>query len=256
MFGLLLTFKGTGKIIYEFSQNKSVLSFSEAHVIMILMPKVRIKHKKRAFLGLSLAISLFLNVFLSIYSFSLKMQKENEINVLETYVLPPLLANYRDGTFRDSLIPRKSPFGGNGMEYTRITAGFKEKAYQRQFGEVHVGLDIVPSDDYSKNNIAYLVSKRPIIFATHSGKVDYFYDENRANYLVITNNNETLRTMYVHLKASYLKSGVDIVAGTPIGIMGSTGKSTGEHVHYAVQIKDKEGEWVYVDPMGYISNSE
>lgn len=220
------------------------------------MPAVKIKHKKRVFLGLSLAISLILNVFLSVYSFSLKMQKDSDINVLETYILPPLLVNYRDSTFRDSPIPRKSPFGGRGMEYTKITAGFRDPTYTKKYGEVHLGLDIIPSDTYLKNNIAYLVSKRPIIFATHSGKVDYFYDEFGANYLVITAENESLRTMYVHLKASYIKGNTQIIAGTPIGIMGDTGKAYGAHLHYVVQIKNEKGEWTYVDPMGYISTSD
>jgi hypothetical protein len=39
-------------------------------------------------------------------------------------------------------------------------------------------------------------------------------------------------TRYAHLSAILVSTGVDIAAGTPVGRVGSTGRSTGPHLHY------------------------
>ena len=39
--------------------------------------------------------------------------------------------------------------------------------------------------------------------------------------------------------------------GQPIGIMGSTGMSTGPHLEYQVRLS-QDGKWVVVNPMYYI----
>ena len=50
-------------------------------------------------------------------------------------------------------------------------------------------------------------------------------------------NNYTTR--YAHLSKVLVKNGQQIKRGELLGLVGSTGKSTGPHLHYEVRIKDE-----------------
>lgn len=55
-------------------------------------------------------------------------------------------------------------------------------------------------------------------------------------------------TRYAHLSAFLVKEGQSVSAGTPIAKVGSTGRSTGPHLHFEVRVKDGA-----VDPNRYLS---
>lgn len=61
------------------------------------------------------------------------------------------------------------------------------------------------------------------------------------NHIKIINGD--VSTVYAHCKAIYVKEGESIKQGQKIGEVGSTGNSTGPHLHFEVR---KEGR--YVDP--------
>jgi murein DD-endopeptidase MepM/ murein hydrolase activator NlpD len=54
------------------------------------------------------------------------------------------------------------------------------------------------------------------------------------NYIVVEHQNGT-QTLYAHLHAVYVSVGVRVSKGQPIGEVGSTGKSTGPHLHFEVR---------------------
>jgi murein DD-endopeptidase MepM/ murein hydrolase activator NlpD len=56
-----------------------------------------------------------------------------------------------------------------------------------------------------------------------------------------------LRTFYGHLSAAFVKQGQTVERGVPIAAVGSTGRSTGPHLHYAVEVNGRT-----VDPTNYI----
>jgi murein DD-endopeptidase MepM/ murein hydrolase activator NlpD len=67
---------------------------------------------------------------------------------------------------------------------------------------------------------------------------------------VIIDHGNGLSTRYGHNHAIYVKVGQQVTAGTPIGRCGSTGNSTGTHLHFEV-IGSKSSR-DYRNPLEYI----
>jgi len=55
------------------------------------------------------------------------------------------------------------------------------------------------------------------------------------------------RTLYGHLSELYVKEGMRVSQGEVIGRVGSTGLSTGPHLHFEMRIP-QDGGWVAIDP--------
>jgi murein DD-endopeptidase MepM/ murein hydrolase activator NlpD len=59
------------------------------------------------------------------------------------------------------------------------------------------------------------------------------YDESYGNYVVVSHHSG-YRTLYGHLSAVRVKTGAYVATGERIGDVGSTGRSTGPHLHFPV----------------------
>ena len=72
------------------------------------------------------------------------------------------------------------------------------------------------------------------IRAAMSGRVAHVgYDNVYGNYVLI-NHHSGYRTLYAHMSAVRVRSGVNVASGERIGSVGSTGLSTGPHLHFTV----------------------
>ncbi len=156
-----------------------------------------------------------------------------------------------DAAFIQTAVPIQIPFGGKGLEFAVITAGFMDPGYLLKFGKNHTGIDLVPNENYYKDNQVYKETKKVIIFATHSGKATHYVDSNGGETVEVLAGDDTLKTIYIHMKKVYASTGDPIKAGTPLGEMGATGLATGEHIHYEVRI-NSNGTWLPVNPLTYI----
>lgn len=155
-----------------------------------------------------------------------------------------------DLSFVATSIPRQNPFGGSGLSFSNITAYFYDPDYYFKFGKNHTGLDLIPSDEYFKSSKTYQDTKKVVIFATINGSVRHFIDQYGGETVEITNADNSLKVLYIHFGTVLVESG-NVSPGTPVGIMGDTGFSTGEHVHYEVQMKDGIN-WLPINPLNYI----
>lgn len=98
----------------------------------------------------------------------------------------------------------------------------------------HKGIDIGAS------------SGSPIVAAAAGTVTVSTYSESAGNYVTIDHGNG-FHTVYMHASARYVKVGQKVSAGQQIAAVGSTGYSTGPHLHFGVM---KNG--VYVNPMNYL----
>lgn len=96
--------------------------------------------------------------------------------------------------------------------------------YGPRRGRAHQGLDIG------------LKTGDPI-YATFNGKVRLSKAAGDYGNLVIIRHNNGLETYYAHLSQRDVEVGDWVVAGQQIGLGGSTGRSTGPHLHYEVRYK-------------------
>jgi murein DD-endopeptidase MepM/ murein hydrolase activator NlpD len=116
-----------------------------------------------------------------------------------------------------------------------ITSGFGYRkdpfTYRPSF---HNGFDIAGNFD------------DPVYVTADGTVISSGYDKLHGNNIVV-NHSKGLRTWYMHLNKSLVSEGDHVNKGDQIGLLGSTGRSTGPHLHYEVK---KDG--VSVDPEPYL----
>ncbi len=136
--------------------------------------------------------------------------------------LPPLIAG--------SNAPNRQPYGGDGCAPRGVPAA---GTLNQGFHPYHLGVDIG------------LQVGTPVK-ATHSGTVVFAgWSEIGYGYLVILQNS-IFATYYAHNSEVYVRAGEQIGRGSVIAASGSSGNSTGPHIHYEVRIND-----VPVDPVTF-----
>lgn len=86
------------------------------------------------------------------------------------------------------------------------------------------------------------------ILAAYSGKVvAATYSSTMGNYVMI-DHGDSLYTIYMHASALYVSKGQEVAKGEKIAAVGTTGRSTGNHLHFGVRLNGN-----YVSPWNYIS---
>ena len=85
------------------------------------------------------------------------------------------------------------------------------------------------------------------IYATRSGYVNVAtYHSTAGNYVTI-NHRDGYTSVYMHMTHYVVSPGQEVKAGQLIGYVGSTGRSTGPHLHFGIHYYG-----TYVNPMDYI----
>ena len=77
------------------------------------------------------------------------------------------------------------------------------------------------------------------VFATAPGKVIFAGRKGRYGKMVEIDHGYGIRTRYAHLQKVLVQRGEEVGHRHEIGLLGSTGRSTGPHVHYEVRFDGK-----------------
>jgi murein DD-endopeptidase MepM/ murein hydrolase activator NlpD len=77
------------------------------------------------------------------------------------------------------------------------------------------------------------------VYSTAPGKVVFAGRKGRYGKLIEIDHGFGLRTRYAHLRKISVKTGQQIVHRQKIGVLGSSGRSTGPHVHYEIRFEGK-----------------
>jgi murein DD-endopeptidase MepM/ murein hydrolase activator NlpD len=86
------------------------------------------------------------------------------------------------------------------------------------------------------------------VLAAGAGTVTFVGQKSGYGKVVEVTHEKGLVTRYGHLSGFIVEEGQLVVAGTPIARVGSTGRSTGPHLHFEVRRDDNA-----VDPAGYLA---
>ena len=89
------------------------------------------------------------------------------------------------------------------------------------------------------------------VLAAKAGRVDFAGWGDGYGNLIELDHGST-GTRYAHLDAIYVSQGQQIAQGQQIGVVGSTGRSTGPHLHFEIMVPSGDG-WVALDPAPYLN---
>ncbi|MCQ2493001.1 MAG: peptidoglycan DD-metalloendopeptidase family protein [Lachnospiraceae bacterium] len=119
-------------------------------------------------------------------------------------------------------------------KYVSSKYGYRTHPITGQTNKFHSGVDLAA--DYGT-----------AIYAAYSGIVaSAGYNASMGNYVMI-NHGGGLYTIYMHASSLCVSEGDAVATGQTIAKVGSTGSSTGNHLHFTVR---KDGN--YVDPNDYV----
>lgn len=167
------------------------------------------------------------------YEAEIKAQ-EDEIRLLEAAVAEERKKLIEQN--RKALIYDGGVFKFPLATYTRISDDYGNR--------IHPTLGV----EQFHNGVDFAAPGGTAIYAAYDGEVvAASYSATMGNYVMI-NHGDGLYTIYMHASALYVSRGDAVAKGTTIAAVGSTGRSTGNHLHFSVRLNGS-----YVSPWGYFS---
>jgi len=128
--------------------------------------------------------------------------------------------------------------GGGGWvrpcSYTSITSPFGQRVSPTTGASTfHQGVDLDTGTGWS-------------VVAARAGTAYTSYSGTAGNYVTI-DHHDGFKSIYMHLNGFAIGSGTNVSAGQLIGYTGSTGVSTGDHLHFGISLNG-----VWVNPCNYV----
>ncbi|MCR5120331.1 MAG: peptidoglycan DD-metalloendopeptidase family protein [Lachnospiraceae bacterium] len=121
-------------------------------------------------------------------------------------------------------------------QYTRVSDEYGMRMHPTLHVEkLHNGIDLAAPGG------------SPIVAAYDGKVVATGYSSSMGNYCMI-DHGDNLYTIYMHASAISVSQGTRVTKGQRIGSVGSTGRSTGNHLHFGVRLNGN-----YVNPRNYIN---
>lgn len=101
--------------------------------------------------------------------------------------------------------------------------------------------------DHTHKGIDIAATRGTPILSTASGTVTFAGWSSGYGYLVKINHGNGVETYYGHCSKLYVSAGDTVEAGEQIAAVGSTGNSTGNHLHFEIRLDGKQ-----VNPQTYV----
>lgn len=137
---------------------------------------------------------------------------------------------------------------GTVLEYDGGLFHFPLESYTRISDDYGYRIHPILNVKQFHNGVDFAAPKGTKIYAAYDGVVvAASYSASMGNYVMIDHGGG-LYTIYMHASALYVKKDDIVVAGEHIAGVGTTGRSTGNHLHFSVR---KDGN--YVSPWDYIA---
>ncbi|MBU9710906.1 M23 family metallopeptidase [Evansella tamaricis] len=130
---------------------------------------------------------------------------------------------------------KTSPSRGTGQLSWPAVGGYISSYMGNRWGRFHRGIDIARPSNFN-------------ILAADNGTIKSAGWENGYGNTIRINHNNGMETLYAHLERIDVSVGQTVGKGQVIGKMGTTGNSTGIHLHFEVT---KDGE--LKNPMDYLN---
>ncbi len=111
------------------------------------------------------------------------------------------------------------------LEFLSSGFGYRSDPFTHR-GSFHPGLDFRGP----KGAPIYAAAKGVVTFAGQKSGYGNCIEVTHANGII---------TRYAHMSAFRARAGQSVIAGQTIGAIGSTGRSTGPHLHFEVRVKDQ-----------------
>ncbi|CAM4392206.1 peptidoglycan DD-metalloendopeptidase family protein [Paenibacillus phoenicis] len=109
---------------------------------------------------------------------------------------------------------------GTGQFAWPVSSAKMTSSYGERWGRTHKGVD--------------LVSSNRSILAADDGVVSFVGTKSGYGNCIIIDHKNGYETLYGHLSKISVKKGQIVEKGEKIGVMGSTGRSTGTHLHFEI----------------------
>ena len=137
---------------------------------------------------------------------------------------------------------------GSALTYDGGTFKFPLASYTRVSDDYGMRMHPTLGVQQFHNGVDFAAATGTAIFAAYDGKVvAAAYNATMGNYVMI-DHGDGLATIYMHASALYVSKGDVVARGDTIAAVGSTGRSTGSHLHFSVRLNGS-----YVSPWGYLS---
>ncbi|TVX81936.1 peptidoglycan DD-metalloendopeptidase family protein [Peribacillus simplex] len=128
--------------------------------------------------------------------------------------------------------------------FTRPSAGYVSSTMGERWNKQHAGIDIAASGTV------------PVVAAADGVVSRSYFSSSYGNVVFVTHSigGQQWTTVYAHLSSRQASEGAVVAKGQQIGIMGNTGHSYGQHLHFELH----KGPWNYsksnaVNPLNYIN---
>ena len=174
-----------------------------------------------------------------------KIQRIN--NLASKYVSPPKSELPRIQRERKMMLEARSEIGkiDSAFFISGFTIPVTGGRVTGVFGSQRI-LNGVPKSPHNGYDIA--APRGTPIFAMADGIVriardDFYYNGN----FVLLDHGQGLSSVYIHMSKKVVKDGQFVKKGEKIGEIGSTGRATGDHLHWGVQWFDKR-----IDPVSLL----